>query len=260
MYVHNLHIQYNLQGGPILTMSQLIVIASIHQPSTSTYQLFDKLLLLSAGKSHYFGTIQGVESQFESMGYPMPSHTNPAEFLLELLNVDFASHRESAQQRLQEMQAAWVSSPKAAELVAKIQAAATNAERLESTRPQKRTLITLLMTLIHRSFIKSYRDVVAYGIRIAMYMGLAIMMGTVWLRLAPAQESIIPLTNAIFFGSAFMSFMAVAYIPAFLEDRATYIKERQNGLYGPTAFTISNFIIGLPYLCKHPLLFNKCKH
>ncbi len=47
-----------------------------------------------------------------------------------------------------------------------------------------------------------------------------------------------------------MSFMAVAYIPAFLEDRATYVKERHNGLYGPTAFIVSNFIIGIPYLCK----------
>ena len=28
-----------------------------------------------------------------------------------------------------------------------------------------------------------------------------------------------------------MSFMAVAYVPAFLEDRATFIKERANGLY-----------------------------
>lgn len=48
-----------------------------------------------------------------------------------------------------------------------------------------------------------------------------------------------------------MSFMAVAYVPAFLEDRANYVKERANGLYGPTAFLISNFIIGLPYLCKY---------
>jgi hypothetical protein len=47
-----------------------------------------------------------------------------------------------------------------------------------------------------------------------------------------------------------MSFMAVAYVPAFLEDRATFTKERANGLYGPTAFILSNFIIGLPYLCK----------
>ena len=48
-----------------------------------------------------------------------------------------------------------------------------------------------------------------------------------------------------------MSFMAVAYVPAFLEDRAIYIKERANGLYGPTAFVISNFLIGLPYLCNY---------
>lgn len=57
-----------------------------------------------------------------------------------------------------------------------------------------------------------------------------------------------------------MSFMAVAYVPAFLEDRATFVKERANGLYGATAFTIANFLIGIPYLCPsssqslcHPL-------
>ena len=36
----------------------------------------------------------------------------------------------------------------------------------------------------------------------------------------------------------------------FLEDRATFIKERANGLYGAAVFTLSNFIIGLPYLCS----------
>jgi ABC-type multidrug transport system ATPase subunit len=177
--------------------NNLIVIASIHQPSTSTFQLFDKLLLLSSGRSHYFGTIEGLEAQFESMGYPIPLHTNPAEFLLELLNVDFASHQGSAQQRLQELQGAWAGSSKAYELAAYIQTTINRVEPLESTRPSTRTFIPLLLTLIHRSFIKSYRDVVAYGIRVAMYIGLAIMMGTVWLRLSPTQASIIPLTNAI---------------------------------------------------------------
>lgn len=44
--------------------------------------------------------------------------------------------------------------------------------------------------------------------------------------------------------------MAVAYVPAYLEDRATFIKERANGLYGPGSFLIANFLIGLPYLCE----------
>ena len=48
-----------------------------------------------------------------------------------------------------------------------------------------------------------------------------------------------------------MSFMAVAYVPSFLEDRATFIKERANGLYGASAFMIANFLIGIPYLCTY---------
>lgn len=47
-----------------------------------------------------------------------------------------------------------------------------------------------------------------------------------------------------------MSFMAVAYVPAFLEDRATFTKDRANGLYGTTPFMIANFMVGLPFLCK----------
>jgi len=47
----------------------------------------------------------------------------------------------------------------------------------------------------------------AYGVRIAMYVGLAILMGTSWLRLSYSQENIQNVLNALFFGSAFMSFM-----------------------------------------------------
>ncbi|KAH8789368.1 P-loop containing nucleoside triphosphate hydrolase protein [Hyaloscypha finlandica] len=236
--------------------NNLIVIASIHQPSTSTFQLFDKLLLLSGGKSHYFGSVQGVESQFESMGYPIPLHTNPAEFLLELMNIDFASHQEAASGRLQEIQQSWVKSPKAIELSAHVDAAMTREEPLSDTKPSKRNFPIILMTLVHRSFIKSYRDVVAYGIRVAMYTGLAIMMGTVWLRLKQDQSAIQSFTNAIFFGGAFMSFMAVAYIPSYLEDHATYVKDRANGLYGPAVFMLANFIIGLPYLFLIDVIFS----
>jgi len=53
-----------------------------------------------------------------------------------------------------------------------------------------------------------------------------------------------------------MSFMAVAYVPAYLEDRAVYVKDRANGLYGPTAFMVANFIVGFPYLCEY--IYHHC--
>ena len=34
------------------------------------------------------------------------------------------------------------------------------------------------------------------------------------------------------------------------QDYMQFIKEKRNGLYGATAMVVSNFLIGIPYLCK----------
>jgi hypothetical protein len=185
---------------------------------------------------------------------------NPAEFVIDLISTDFSHDDAKSTQRLDHLHTSWKNSQSAEELAVEIARLKGNSSASDPTadisRNDRANPILVPLTLIHRSFIKSYRDVVTYGIRIAMYMGLAIMMGTVWLRLAPVQSNIQAFTNAIFFGGAFMSFMAVAYIPAFIEDLHLYKKERANGLYGPTAFMIANFIVGLPYLFIITILFS----
>ncbi|MCJ1235616.1 hypothetical protein MMC14_003587 [Varicellaria rhodocarpa] len=158
-------------------LKEMIVVASIHQPSTSTFTLFDKLYLLSQGKLCFAGPVSTVQSHFENIGYPMPLHINPAEFLLDLVNVEFAHDEESASTRLHHIHS-FTTPPLP-------RADPTKTPNLSTTTPpRKRQLVMIPITLFHRNFIKSHRDVVAYGIRIAMYMGLAIMMGTVWLRLS----------------------------------------------------------------------------
>ena len=234
----------------VAKQNRIIVIASIHQPSTATFNLFDTIYLLSKGRLCYGGDIKSIGTHFERLGYPMPMHVNPAEFLLDLVNVDFADDHLEATERLRHIFEEWsVSSRRPAQTHTRpdLDPSAAQVNILPMTRKSQ---LLIPFTLLHRNFIKSYRDVVMYGIRIAMYIGLAIMMGTVWLRLQTHQEYIQPFINAIFFGSAFMSFMAVAYVPAYLEDRATFIKERANGLYGPASFLVANFLIGIPYLCE----------
>ena len=229
----------------------LLVVASIHQPSTSTLILFDKLLLLSQGRTCYFGTVNNLTPYFESIEFPIPPLTNPAEYLLEITNTDFSQDRNRAQLHLERIHSSW--EKKKPSIEPKTDEAQRTNVFEDHVVPNG---LSVTFTLLSRMFIKSYRDVVAYGIRIAMYVGLAIMMGTVWLRLPTTQDSIQPFINAIFFGSAFMSFMAVAYVPAYLEDRATFVKDRANGLYGATPFLVANFIIGLPYLFLIATLFS----
>lgn len=230
--------------------NNLIVIASIHQPSTATFELFDKLLLLSGGEVCFSGVVSEVKPYFDSIGFSMPPQINPAEFLLDLINVDFDSDVDLCQNRVSEIQKSWTTSTPALAEGSRIAHLSSGGEKFSynDNEPVGRRVLATIWILLHRSWIKSRRDPIVYGVRFAMYLGLAIMMGTVWLRLPAIQSSIQPFANCILFGSAFMSFMAVVYVPAFLEDRSVYVKDRANGLYGSLAFNISNFLIGLPYL------------
>jgi ABC-type multidrug transport system ATPase subunit len=233
----------------VVKANKLIVIASIHQPSTTTFELFDKLLLLSGGKTCFFGDTKEAKPYFDSIGYQMPNLTNPADFMLSLTNVDFERDIDAARERITKIQESWGSSLRASdEKSSNIDLVLAAETRDVSQKTVGNSFFITTSTLLHRSWIKSHRDILVYGIRFFMYLGLAILMGTVWLRLTPFDTNMQPLANCILFGSAFMSFMAVVYVPAFIEDLMVFEKDRANGLYGSTAFMISNFIIGLPWL------------
>lgn len=218
--------------------------------------MFDKLLLLSQGGTAYSGPVSEVQPYFDHCGFPIPLYMNPAEFIIDFVNTDFARDRAEVEQQLNMVHSSWHKSRLATatvnELTDEMARNSMDNEVNAEVRDDTAGTLSIPLALIHRSFIKSYRDIIAYGIRIAMYLGLAVMMGTVWLRLSPTQANIQSFINAIFFGGAFMSFMAVAYIPAFLEDRSLFIKERANGLYGATSFQVANFVTGIPYLSSSP--------
>jgi ABC-type multidrug transport system ATPase subunit len=69
------------------------ILCTIHQPSKTLFQVFDKLLLLKEGQTAYFGDIghQGTKviQYFESRGASAPPNKqNPADWLLETINND----------------------------------------------------------------------------------------------------------------------------------------------------------------------------
>ncbi|KAH6621251.1 P-loop containing nucleoside triphosphate hydrolase protein [Chaetomium sp. MPI-SDFR-AT-0129] len=241
----------------------LVVICSIHQPSTSTFELFDKLLLLSAGKTHYFGATSQLVDYYTGIGVTIPQRANPADFLLELVNTDFAGSQAAAseRERVAELASRWEGSALCQqnheEIIASFAAARDSSDMtLDGTTESKPTFWSQLAVLTYRSFIKAYRDMLAYTARLAMYAALGVLTGTMWLQLGRDQDSIQLLVNALLVSSGFMSFLAVAYIPAFIEDYRLYCLDRRNGLYNAGSFLLSNFIVGLPYLFLFSLGFS----
>ena len=73
------------------TKLQIPVVQAIHQPSTTVFYSFDKLLLLCFGRIVYIGSPHGCMAYFSSLGYvPLEGiSVNPADFALELLHQDY---------------------------------------------------------------------------------------------------------------------------------------------------------------------------
>lgn len=180
--------------------NNILMIASIHQPSTKTFELFDKVCLLSQGKSCFFGTTQALVPFMNMIDLPIPASTNPAEHILDITNVDFAIQHSEGQSRLDRITSAWQSSSHNQDLQRCVGEGGPATDLLPSSGRKPPTMYQVL-TLLRRSFVKGYRDLTAYWIRVAMYMGLAIMMGTVWLRLSTDQGNIQSFISAIVSGS-----------------------------------------------------------
>ena len=67
-----------------LCLSGMTIICSIHQPRSSIFQTFDTLLLLSHGKTAYFGPAGGVVDHMQDVGLPgckLPEKTNVADWV-----------------------------------------------------------------------------------------------------------------------------------------------------------------------------------
>lgn len=130
----------------------MIVIASIHQPSTSTLLLFDNVLLLSEGKTAYYGPPSSSNDYFATHGYPPIPMMSPAEFMLELTNVDFSRNGDE-HQRLDTLVSNWNASPECKTLRECIEAGPQNdtvSMEVYKSHYYPRSHLAQTLILVHR--------------------------------------------------------------------------------------------------------------
>jgi hypothetical protein len=72
-----------------LAASGCTILCTIHQPSSEVFHLFDRVLLLSHGRTLYDGPSRSLGTYFAILGLPVPTETNPADHIMFLMqNLD----------------------------------------------------------------------------------------------------------------------------------------------------------------------------
>ena len=75
----------------IASTRQMTVVSVIHQPSLSSFLVFDDLLLLGkGGQVCYHGPLDKAQEYFNEIGFPTPPVCNPADFYLDVVSGEIA--------------------------------------------------------------------------------------------------------------------------------------------------------------------------
>ncbi|WVZ24093.1 hypothetical protein V8G54_002637 [Vigna mungo] len=231
------------------------IIASIHQPSTEVFQLFDNLCLLSSGRTVYFGPASAASAFFASNGFPCPSLMNPSDHMLKTINKDFEQDTELGGKETihtEEVIEILVNSYKSSEMNREVEKeVAELIEKDTSSINKKRKhagFISQCFSLTKRSSVNMYRDLGYYWLRLAIYVALAISLATIFYDLGTSHRSIQDRGSFLMFVSSFITFMTIGGFPSFVEDMKVFERERLNGHYSVTAYVIGNTFSSIPFL------------
>ncbi|MBA0808735.1 hypothetical protein Gohar_024448 [Gossypium harknessii] len=244
------------------------IVTSMHQPSSRVYQMFDSVLVLSEGRSLYFGKGSEAMSYFESIGFSPSFPMNPADFLLDLANgvckVDGVSERErpNVKQTLiasyntllaPKVRAACMEiTPVSAEDSYFISTPCSEQGR-NSNRVNLSTWFYQFSILLRRS-LKERKQESFNTLRVFQVISAAILAGLMWWH--SDYRDIQDRLGLLFFISIFWgvlpSFNAVF---AFPQERAIFMKERASGMYTLSSYFMARIIGDLPMELILPTVF-----
>ncbi|GAA5828180.1 hypothetical protein JCM11251_002621 [Rhodosporidiobolus azoricus] len=251
-----------------LARTGLPVICTIHQPSAETFSIFDDVLLLQrGGKQVYFGPRASAVDYFlppatADNPTPAPTHTNPADFLLDVTKkgVDVPDEELSDLDGLDALNQKWTSSPEyraVKQELARLRclsaansgAASPTAQQRVSPPPAASRLKECLL-LTQRVSRNYFRDPSFSFTKLFTSSVVPLVIGLSFFRVGK-EQTIVSLHNRMF--SVFLLlFVPVVWMNAIIFKvhalRALWdARERPSGIYGRTAFATSLLVSEIPY-------------
>eukprot|EP01047_Picozoa_sp_COSAG01_P051709 COSAG01_NODE_5364_length_4308_cov_3.542647_3_plen_546_part_00 len=237
------------------------VVATIHQPSSDVFRLFDKLMLLVDGKVVYFGPCTEVVDYFAKMGpeWQCPDFSNPADFFMRLFvnpkDNDNARARRSAAQAAYAANGTTMLSGSAG-----VGTAAAATRELVATPgggSYDRGGLAQVAFLLRREVKMRLRSDVAFKATIGRIIMFGIILGATFPDVEVDNMVIFSL-NGVFFFSVFMQFFDIMIaqvnsIP-FLMD--IYLRDMKSNAYSLAALYVAKnicdifFDIGFTFLVR----------
>ncbi|RLN47221.1 hypothetical protein BBJ28_00024223 [Nothophytophthora sp. Chile5] len=202
--------------------------------------MFTNVGILTGGQTVYFGPREHIIPHFVSLGYACPQYRDPAEHFINLANTDFEGHGDIVQ-----LVAGYASSHVASRIRDCITTDSTSLHGVKTVELLPPSPLRQFNVLLHRNLLNNLRNPGIYWVRLAMYTVLSLMMGTMYLS---SNKALVAndLVLLIVYANVFLTFMSIAVLPFFIEQRAIFLRERANNGLNVASYVAANFLGALP--------------
>lgn len=246
------------------------MVTTIHQPSSTLFRMFDKIIVLTEGCPIYYGKSSLVMEYFASIGYaPGFNFMNPADFLLDLANGITHDTRHDDQHELimkqdqSENQNATKQSLISSYrkniyplLKEEINQSSNHSIRSSSTSrdDQWTTSWWLQFKVLLGRGLKERKHEAYSGLRIFQVMSVSFLSGLLWWHCN--TNHIMDQVGLLFFFSIFWGFFPLfSAIFAFPQERPMLIRERSSGMYRLSSYYFARTVGDLPMELVLPTIF-----
>ncbi|XP_016484987.2 ABC transporter G family member 7 isoform X2 [Nicotiana tabacum] len=237
------------------------VICSIHQPRGSVYAKFDDIALLAEGSLVYAGPAHDeVLAYFSKFGYICPDHVNPAEFLADLISIDYSSSESvyASQKRIDGLVESF--SEQISEVLYATpllrDSSKTRVNLTKKSISRKGGWWTQFWLLLKRAWMQASRDGPTNKVRARMSMASALIFGSVFWRMGRSQTSIQDRMGLLQVAAINTAMAALTKtVGVFPKERAIVDRERAKGSYALGPYLLSKLIAEIPVGAAFPLLF-----
>jgi len=220
-------------------------VLTIHQPSSTIFRSFDKVMFLSEGQIVYFGPPMKAVEYFSRIGYDMPVNTNPADFVLDVVNVKVAKGE------LASLTGPWgTEGPKFIATLPPGKVPQNAQINLKIKRSDRASFGWQLFCLLRRNILNYTRNPELFFQFVGNYIIVALVLGTCFWKTAAKDKEKNALYTLGFFSflTALFSFTQLASLPAFLEEKEIFKRERGSGYFTVLPYCMSIFLVQLPLL------------
>lgn len=231
------------------------VMLTIHQPRTDILEMFDKIVILAAGRTVFFGTLNEALTFFAKLEYPLPDKTNPSDHFIDIATLDQRSPelQASSLERINKFVSAWdVDKSKLSGLVAtpyRGDTVMSKSEFAEGDDDAKynSSWFTQFYVLLGRNLKDAMRDPAVIGASIIQNIIVCLFVGFIFFRVSLNQSGIQNRIGAAFFLAVNQTFGQVMPTLALLPLQTIIIRrERSAGTYSASAAYFAKLTSTLP--------------